>query len=97
MASVSVSYLGMIQRVVGKRREQVELSDPATLGDLVDRLTGQYGQDFRDRILDGDDVGRLVTILIDGENCLSQGGLAAPLGQAREIEVVLLGPPPAGG
>lgn len=97
MPSVSVSYLGMIQRVVGKRREQVELNDPATVGDLVDRLTEQYGQDFRERILDGNNVGRLVTILIDGENCLSLGGLAAPLGQARQIEVVLLGPPPAGG
>lgn len=97
MPSVTVSYLGMIERVVGKRRDQVELSDSATLGDLVDRLTAQYGQDFRERILDGDKVGRLVTILIDGENCFRLGGLAAPLGQAQQIEVVLLGPPPAGG
>jgi molybdopterin converting factor small subunit len=97
MPQVTVSYLGMIQRVAGTRREQVELDDSPTLRHLLERLAERHGPDFRERVLEGNDLGAMLTILVDGVNCHTLGGLSAPLGAAREVEVVLFGPPLAGG
>ena len=97
MSNVTVVYLGMIQRVAGTRQETVALDHAATLGDLVRRLGERHGPEFVERILEGDRLAPLVTVLIDGGNCLTRGGPAAPLGGGEEIEVVLMGPPPSGG
>lgn len=97
MAAVTVKYLGLIQWVVGTRREEEAVAEEATLGDLLHQLGERHGPKFQDRVLEDSRLARLVTVLLDGRDSTELGSLGAQLRGVREVEVVVLGPPPAGG
>lgn len=92
---VRVTFIGLIQRLAQRREETFSVTPDATLGDLVRALVARFGPDAERYLLENGDVSRHATILIDGRNALSQGGLMAKLGHS--IEVVVLGPPLMGG
>lgn len=97
MPDLHVHYIGLIQRTVGKRDERISLGEGARIEHLVQELVRRYGRDLEERLLDGDELGPLVTILVDGVNCAGQGGLQTKLDTQGQVEIVVLGPPPMGG
>lgn len=99
VVDVRVTFVGLIQRLVGRREEAVVLPQEATLGGLLQELVARYGQELEERLLENGELAAHVTILINGRNALTQGGLTAKLsdGSQSHVEIVLLGPPLMGG
>ena len=99
MVEVRVTFVGLIQRLVGSREEVVTLPSETTLGRLIEVLVASFGRGLEERLLENGDLAAHATILINGRNALSQGGLKAKLGNGftSHVEIVVLGPPLAGG
>ena len=102
MASPSlctVTYVGLIQRVIGRREEVLTLDPEATLGELLRELCSRYGPEFERYLLEHGELAGHATVLLNGRNAYNQGGLAAKLGDDSQdrVEIVVLGPPVAGG
>ncbi|MBI3062384.1 MAG: MoaD/ThiS family protein [Deltaproteobacteria bacterium] len=99
MVEVKVTFVGLIQRVVGCRGETILLPEEGTLGGLIQELVARYGRELEERLLENGDLAAQATVLINGDNALSRGGLAAKLtdGSQSQVEIVLLGPPLMGG
>ncbi|HZP96478.1 MAG TPA: MoaD/ThiS family protein [Candidatus Limnocylindria bacterium] len=94
---VRVCYLGLVRRAAGTSEERVRLDESATLGTLLYRLAERHGRAFRDHVFEGGELSRGSSILIDGHNCRSLGGLDARLDGRSEVEVIVFGPPANGG
>ena len=96
---VSVTFVGLIQRLVGHREEAVLLPQETTLGGLLHELVARYGQELEEHLLENGELAAHATVLINGHNALSQGGLTAKLsdGSQSHVEIVVLGPPLMGG
>lgn len=101
---VRVTFVGLVQRVVGRREVLLSLPASATLRDLLDELASRFGPELEERLLDQGVLAPQATVLIGGRNALRLGGLDAPLGPGRavgeaptSVEIVLLGPPVMGG
>jgi molybdopterin converting factor small subunit len=72
----------------------VQVSDAATLADLLDVLAAEYpGLERRLRDERGE-LRRYVNFFVDGEECRRIGGAATPLRGAAEIQII---PSVAGG
>ena len=99
MAEVTVTFVGLIRRVVGTGKEVITLPPEATLGKLLEVLVARFGRGVEERLLQDGDLADHTTVLINGRNALGQGGLAAKLsnGSQGHVEIVVLGPPLAGG
>ncbi len=52
MATIKVKFHGVIRDITGGPTTEVELSDDATVMDLLKTLHEKYGQAFYDRVLD---------------------------------------------
>lgn len=96
---VRVTFVGLIQRLVGRREEAVLLPQETTLGGLLQKLVARYGHELEERLLDNGELAPQATVLINGRNALTQGGLEARLsdGSQSHVEIVVLGPPLMGG
>ena len=100
MAEVAVTFVGLIQRLVGRRQESFTLPPHVnSLGGLLHELATCYGRELEERLVENGELSPQATVLINGRNALSQGGLAAKLsdGSQSQVEIVLLGPPLMGG
>lgn len=99
MVDVKVTFVGVLQRIVGCREEAVSVTEETTLGGLLRELIARHGQELEEHLLENGDLAALATILINGRNALSQGGLQAKLtdGSESHVEIVVLGPPLMGG
>ena len=99
MVEVKVTFVGLIQRLVGRREEAVLLPQETTLAGLLHELAARYGRELEERLLENGDLAAHATVLINGHNAITQGGLAAKLtdGSQSHVEIVLLGPPLMGG
>ncbi len=99
VAEVRVTFVGLVQRLVGRREEKVSLPQEATLADLLQALVGRHGRELEQALLEEGELAAHVTVLINGYNALTQGGLMARLsdGPQNHVEIVLLGPPLMGG
>jgi molybdopterin synthase sulfur carrier subunit len=51
----------------------------ATLGELLHELSARYGPTFRRWVLEKDDLGKAVIVVINGHDSRHQGGMNAPL------------------
>ena len=99
MVEVRVTFVGLIQRLVGSREEVVTLPPETTLGKLIEVLVASFGPGLEERLLENGDLADHATVLINGRNALTQGGLKAKIsnGSQSHVEIVLLGPPLMGG
>lgn len=99
VVEVKVTFVGLIQRVVGRREEAVLLPQETTLADLLHELVARYGHELEERLLENGELAAHATVLINGHNALTLGGLTAKLtdGSQSHVEIVLLGPPLMGG
>lgn len=99
MVEVKITFVGLIQRLVGQREEAVLVPQETTLGGLIGKLVARYGQELEERLLENGDLAAHATVLINGRNAMTQGGLEAKLsdGSQSHVEIVVLGPPLMGG
>ena len=99
MVTVKITFVGLIQRLVGCREEAVLVPEETTLGGLLQELVARYGQKLEERLLENGDLAVHATVLINGRNAMTQGGLQAKLsdGSQSHVEIVVLGPPLMGG
>ena len=99
MVEVKVTFVGVIQRVAGCREEAVSVPDETTLGGLLRELVARHGRELEEHLLENGDLTALATVMVNGCNALSQGGLRAKLSDGSEshVEIVVLGPPLMGG
>lgn len=98
--TVRLVYVGMIQRLLGRREEEMELPGGSTLRDLLARLSALYGPELRDQLLTGEgELMPTANLMVDGRNPMRGGGLETRLCEegATQVEIVVLGPPPMGG
>ena len=99
MVEVKITFVGLIQRLVGRREEAVLVPEETTLGGLIEKLVARYGQELEERLLENGDLAAHAAVLINGRNAMTQGGLQAKLsdGLESQVEIVVLGPPLMGG
>ena len=97
MPELNVRYVGLIRRLVKASEETVSLPAGATLRDLLAVLAARHDLDLEESLIDGERLGPLVTVLVDGVNCVGQGELGASLDGLGQVEIVLMGPPAMGG
>jgi molybdopterin converting factor small subunit len=72
----------------------VEVPDTATLADLLDVLAARYPGLERRLRDERRELRRFVNFFVDGEECRRLGGVAAPLHDAAEVQII---PSVAGG
>lgn len=99
VVEVKITFVGLIQRLVGRREEAVLVPEETTLGGLIEKLVARYGQELGERLLENGDLAAHAAVLINGRNAMTQGGLQAKLsdGSESQVEIVVLGPPLMGG
>jgi molybdopterin converting factor small subunit len=99
VVDVKITFVGLIQRLVGHREEAVQVPEETTLGGLLRMLTDRYGRELEERLLEHGDLAAHATILINGRNAIPLGALQARLsdGSESQVEIVVLGPPLMGG
>jgi len=99
MVDVKITFVGLIQRLVGHREEAYQVPEEATLGSLLRMLTDRYGPDLEERLLENGNLAAHATVLINGRNAIPLGALQARLSDGSEshVEIVVLGPPLMGG
>jgi MoaD family protein len=77
------------------RVREVELGEPpTTLGDLLGLLSDRYGPEFRRWVLDDDELGGSIMVVVNGTDARHRAGLATPL---APTDVISLLPIMAGG
>ena len=68
-----IRFFASIRNITGVK--EIEWDGPApTLGELLRRLSERYGPEFRSWVLDGEELGGSVMIVINGEDARHQGG-----------------------
>ena len=99
MVEVKIIFVGLIQRLVGRREEAVLVSEETTLGGLIEKLVARYGHELEEHLLENGELAAHASVLINGRNAMTQGGLQARLSDGSEshVEIVVLGPPLMGG
>jgi MoaD family protein len=90
---VVIRFFSSLRSITGEK--QLEWgAPPATLGDLLRLLSERYGPEFRRWVLQGEELGGSVLVVVNGQDVRHGAGLATPL---RHTDVVSLLPIMAGG
>jgi len=91
---VKVKYFTTLREIVGKKEEQIQLSQASTLEALLKQLSRKYGEDFEDYIYDslGTVRGHL-QFLINGKSSSAEQGMKTKLRDGDELAIL----PPVGG
>lgn len=87
---VSVRFMGDLPSILGKRDIQVTMPVDATVGDLLESLSGTLGDVFRNNVFSA--PGKLrhtMLIFVGDENIKNSGGLGVKLGE-NAVEVIML-------
>jgi len=91
---VKVKFFALVRELTGKREEEVDLDDEATVRTLLDRLVDEYGPKLRDYLFDSESEPRgHLQFLIDGRNIALMQGLNTPLKDGNSFAIL----PPVGG
>ena len=89
-----VCFYATLEPIVGQRRVEVELPEPATVRDLVEELSARWPA-LGEALLDADgQLSRRVNIFVDGRNARWLQGLETSLEPENSIDIF---PPVAGG
>lgn len=88
-----IRFFASIRNITGVK--EIEWDGPApTLGELLRLLSERYGPEFRNWVLEGEDLGGSVMVVINGEDARHQGGVEKRL---SPTDVILILPIMAGG
>lgn len=88
---IKVAYFGLVSSVVGRRSEDLEVSEGCTVRELLELLGQKYGDSFRGSVLAKDGSLRS-TVRISLNNLDMQGlqGLETKLGPKDEVTLVVV-------
>ena len=92
---VKVKFFALVRELTGKREEEVDLGDQATVRTLLSRLVEEYGVKFSEYIFDPvskEPRGHL-QFLLDGRNVTLMQGLDTVLKEGTSLAIL----PPVGG
>jgi MoaD family protein len=88
-----IRFFASIRNITGVK--EIEWDEPTpTLGDLFRLLSDRYGPEFRRWVLDGEDLGGSVMVVVNGNDARHQAGLETRL---SATDVVSIFPIMAGG
>ena len=87
---VNVRFLGVFQRLSGKKRFQVKLEEPATVRDIIMKLTETFSSEFKRVLVDSelDDPRPNCLILVGGKEISALQGLETEVKDSEEIVLV---------
>ncbi len=80
-----VKFSSALERVTGERNTTVEAS---TVGDAVDELTEQYGEEFEERLIEDGELRRFVNLYVNGEDVRHEDGLDTEIDEDDEISIL---------
>ena len=88
--SVEVRFLGIFQRLSGKKRFQLNLEEPATVRKAVMKLTEAFSDEFKRVLVDSqlNDPRPNALILVGGKEISALQGLETEVEDAEEIVLV---------
>lgn len=82
-----IRFFTSIRNITGVK--EIEWGQPPpTLGELLRLLSDRYGPEFRRWVLDGEDLGGSVMIVINGNDARHQAGLATQLVPTDDISLL---------
>jgi molybdopterin synthase sulfur carrier subunit len=88
-----IRFFASIRNITGEK--EIERAEPTpTLGELLRLLSDRYGPEFQRWVLDGENLGGSVMVVINGDDARHQAGLATRL---APTDVVSIFPIMAGG
>jgi len=82
-----VRFFASIRNITGAK--EIEWGEPVpTLGDLLRLLSDRYGPEFRRWVLDGEDLGGSVLVVVNGNDARHQAGLATRLAATDVVSIL---------
>ena len=82
-----IRFFASIRNITGVK--EIEWGEPApTLGDLLRLLSDRYGPEFRRWVLDGEDLGGSVLVVVNGNDARHQAGLATRLAATDVVSIL---------
>ena len=96
MLSVEITYTGLIRNVVGQRRENVDIPDGATLGQLLEEVVRRHGPEARRFLFDGK-TALLPNAMVVVNGTVVRDTTAAFGEDAQVVQILVLSPMMIGG
>jgi molybdopterin synthase sulfur carrier subunit len=92
---VTVKYFASVREIAGKREEQLEVDDGATVETLLNGLSRMYGQKFTEYVFDEKThaIRDHIQFLIDGKSAITLQGLKTRIRDGCQFAII----PPVGG
>ena len=82
-----IRFFASIRSITGAT--ELEWGDPTpSLGDLLHLLSDRYGPEFRRWVLEGEEFGGSVMVVVNGTDARHQAGLATPLAPTDVISIL---------
>ena len=90
VVNVEVRFLGIFQRLSGKKRFQVKLEEPATVREAIMKLTETFSSEFKQALLDSEleDPRPNSLILVGGKEISALQGLETEVKDSEEVVLV---------
>ena len=85
--AVVVRFFASIRNITGVKEIEWGKLTP-TLGDLLRLLSERYGSEFRSWVLEGEDLGGSVMVVINGEDARHRGGVETRLAPTDVISIL---------
>jgi molybdopterin converting factor small subunit len=86
VVNVEVRFLGVFQRLSGKKRLQMKLEEPATVRTIVTKLSETFSPEFKHAFLDCSHLNSL--ILVGGKEISVLQGINTSLRDSEEVVLV---------
>ncbi len=82
-----IRFFASIRNITGVK--EIEWAEPTpTLGELLRLLSDRYGPEFRRWVLDGENLGGSVMVVINGDDARHQGGCETRLGSTDVVSIL---------
>ena len=87
---VNVRFLGVFQRLVGKKQFKLELEEPATVKHAITKLTETFSDEFKQVLVDSqlNDPRPNALILVGGKEINALQGLETEIKDTEELVLI---------
>ena len=84
---LTVKFLGIFQRLAGKKQHELNLHEPSTIKDVITKLLQVFSDDFKAVLIDAqlNDPRPNALILVDGKEISALQGLETEVKDSQEI------------
>jgi len=88
--SIEIRFVGIFQRVTGKKRIKLRVKEPITVRRIILKLVKKFSKEFKQVLIDSqlDDPIPNALILVGGKEINSLKGLETTIGDTEEIVLV---------